>query len=193
MNKKNVMCLLGLFLLTSCAPVIIGAGALVGTLATREKGVSGTLSDSQMSTLIKTKIYSFSPDLHAQVGVNVQDAEVLLTGTVQDTQWQIEAERLAWEVKGVKQVDNHIQGPEDSESASTIKDSWITTQIKTNLLFKDEVRSLNYSIKTVNGIVYIMGMAQTQAELDYVTKKASTIDGVKKVLCYARLKDEPSV
>ena len=42
-------------LLSSCAPIIIGGGAMVGALATREKGVSGTVSDSQISVLIKAK------------------------------------------------------------------------------------------------------------------------------------------
>jgi osmotically-inducible protein OsmY len=125
------------------------------------------------------------------VGVNVQNSEVLLTGTVQDPQWQVEAERIAWEVKGVKQVDNHIQTTEDPESSGAIKDAWITTKMKTTLLFKEAVRSLNYSIKTVGGVVYVMGTAQNQEELDYVTQTASTIDGVKKVVCYARLKDDP--
>jgi osmotically-inducible protein OsmY len=180
-----------LFLLSACVPVVIGSGAAIGTLATREKGVTGTMSDSQMSTFLKAKLYAFNPDLHAQVGVNVQNAEVLLTGTVQTPEWSVEAERMAWEVKGVKQVNNHIETTEDPESSGVIKDSWITTKIKTDLLFTENVRSLNYSIKTVNCVVYIMGIAQTQEELDYVTKSASTIDGVKKVVCYARLKDDP--
>ncbi len=176
--------------LSSCAPVIIGGGAMVGALATREKGVSGTMSDSQISVAIKAKYYQFNPDLHAQVGVNVQNAEVLLTGSVSDPQWQVEAEKMAWEVNGVKQVDNHIEVSEGAGLGSIAADGLITTQVKANLLFDGDIRSLNYSVKTVGGVVYIMGLAQSQEELEKVTKYASGVKGVKKVVSYVKLKDE---
>jgi osmotically-inducible protein OsmY len=179
--------------LSSCAPVIIGSGAVVGALATREKGVSGTMSDSQISIAIKAKYYQFNPDLYARVGVNVQSGEVLLTGSVPDSQWQVEAEKMAWEVNGVKQVDNHIETSDSSGLASIAVDSWITTQVKTNLLFDESIRSLNYSIKTVDGNIYIMGFAQSQEELEKVTKYASGVKGVKKVVSYVRLKEESTI
>ncbi len=177
-------------LLSSCAPIIIGGGAMVGALATREKGVSGTVSDSQISVLIKAKYYSFNSDLHSKVGVNVQSGEVLLTGSVPDPQWQVEAERMAWEVNGVKQVDNHIEVSEGGGLGSIAQDALITTQVKSHLLFDGDIRSLNYSIKTVAGNVYIMGLAQSQEELEKVTKYASGAKGVNKVISYAKLKEE---
>lgn len=189
--KFSLTLLLLVSFLSSCAPVIIGGGALVGALATREKGVSGTVSDSQISVMIKAKYYSFNSDLHSKVGVNVQSGEVLLTGSVPDPQWQVEAERMAWEVNGVKGVDNHIEVSEDGGGLGTLaQDTLITTQVKSHLLFDGDIRSLNYSIKTIAGNVYIMGLAQSQEELEKVTKYASGVKGVNKVVSYAKLKEE---
>lgn len=177
--------------LSSCiAPLVIGGGAAVGTLATREKGVMGTVDDSQISVVVKAKLYQFDPDLYAKVTVNVQSGEVLLAGSVQKPEWQVEAERIAWEVKGVKQVVNHIEVAEGEGFGTMMSDSVITTQVKANLLCDGDIRSLNYSIKTINGVVYIMGIAQNQAELDKVTKYASSVKGVQKVLSYAKVKEE---
>lgn len=196
-NLKNIATVTALIasssLLSGClAPLVIGGGAAVGTLATREKGVTGTMSDSQISIVVKAKLYSFNPDLHARVGVNVQEKEVLLTGKVHVPEWQVEAERLAWQAKGVKKVLNDIQVVDHDEFGvgAFAKDSWITTQLKSKILFTEKVRSLNYSIKTVGSVVYIMGIAQSQEELDEVLKIASNIMYVSRVVNYTKLKDE---
>jgi len=177
--------------LSSCiAPLVIGGGAAVGTLATREKGVMGTVDDSQISVVIKAKLYQFDPDLYAKVTVNAQNGEVLLVGSVQKPEWQVEAERIAWEAKGVKQVVNHIEVSEGEGVGTMLQDGVITTQVKANLFCDGDIRSLNYSIKTVNGVVYIMGIAQSQEELDKVGKYASSVKGVQKVMSYAKIKEE---
>lgn len=183
-------------LLSGClAPLVIGGGAAIGTLATREKGVSGAMSDSQISVVIKSKLYSFDPDLHARVGVNVQDREVLLTGKVHNPEWQMEAERLSWQAKGVLKVLNNIETSDKDEFAvgAFAKDSWITTQLKSKILFTEKVRSLNYSVKTVAGVVYVMGVAQNQEELDEVLNMASNTAYVQRVVNYTKIKGDADV
>ena len=68
------------------------------------------------------------------------------------------------------------------------KDTWITTQVKSAMLFRADVYSLNYSVKTVSGIVYLMGIAHNEEELQVITDIASKVDGVKKVVSYVRIK-----
>lgn len=196
MNKNIKIALslsTSLFLVTGClAPLVIGGGAAIGTLAVREKGVTGTMSDSQISVVIKAKLYSYDPDLHARVTVNVEGGEVLLTGSVQNQEWPVEAERIAWEASGVKKVLNNIQVVDNDEIGIGIyaQDSWITTQLKSKLLFGDDIRSLNYSIKTVGGVAYILGVAQSKEELDKVLDIASKTSGVTKVVNYTRVRGE---
>jgi osmotically-inducible protein OsmY len=189
---KFFVLVLALTTLSACAPIILGGGAVIGTLATRDKGITGTASDSQISTVLKAKIYSYSSDLYTKIGMNVQNGEVLLTGSVPNPEWQAEAERIAWTVDGVKHVINHIEVSEGGGLSDMATDSFITTQLKTTLLCDGAVRSLNYSIKTVGGVVYIMGDAQSQEELDLVSAHASKVKGVKKVINYARVKPNAS-
>ncbi|MDP5370565.1 MAG: BON domain-containing protein, partial [Pseudomonadota bacterium] len=70
------------------------------------------------------------------------------------------------------------------------QDSWITTQLKSKLLFGDDIRSLNYSLKTVGGVAYILGVAQSKEELDKVLDIASKTSGVTKVVNYTRVRGE---
>jgi osmotically-inducible protein OsmY len=178
--------------LSSCvAPLIIGGGAAVAGMATREKSMAGTVSDTQLSASIKKKFYGFSSDLHSQVNVNVQNTEVLLTGAVKDEAWRVEAEKLCWQVVGVSQVHNYVEAQENIESFGDVtKDGWITTRAKSKMMVLSDVYSLNYNIKTVNGVIYLMGIAQDQTELEKVTKALGEIGGVSKLICLVRIKGE---
>jgi len=51
-------------------------------------------------------------------------------------------------------------------------DAWISTQIESKLLFTKDIKSVNYSVETIDGVVYLMGIAQDREELDAVTQIA---------------------
>jgi len=70
-------------------------------------------------------------------------------------------------------------------------DSWISTQIESKLLFAKDIASVNYSTETIDGNVYLMGVAQNKEELENVAKIASQISGVKKVVSHVRIKGIP--
>ena len=70
---------------------------------------------------------------------------------------------------------------------------WVTrdlvaAQLRARLVGDAAIASINYSIETVNGSVYLIGIAQHQAELDRVVAYARNIRYVRRVLNYMRLK-----
>ena len=101
------------------------------------------------------------------------------------------AVRLAWTVKGVREVIDEIQVNDKSGLADFARDSWIGAQIRSRLLLEKNLRSVNYSVEAVNGVVYLMGIAQDQNELDKATYIASTTAYVKQVVSHVILKDDP--
>ena len=117
---------------------------------------------------------------------------MLLTGVVLTPEDRIEAGRLAWTVNGVKEVLNEVAVSDKSSVADFAKDTWITTQLRTKLLGDRLVSDINYSIETVNGTIYLMGIAQSEAELERVTGHARTIRGVQRVVSHVRLKTDPA-
>lgn len=178
--------------LTRCTPIVlVGGGVTAGSLALREKPTGEILNDSMISTRVIKAIYKVDPQLQAQVGVNVQEKEVLLTGAVPSEEQKCAVEEAVWKVKHVKRVYNHIDISDNPPIHNYAKDAWITSQIKTKLLSNFKVRSVNYSVKTVNNVVFIFGIARTQEELEKVVKTASRTHGVERVMSYIRLKSGP--
>ena len=94
-------------------------------------------------------------------------------------------------MKGVQQVENELQVTDQGGIINYGKDTWITTQLRSKMLTDTSVLDINYSVETVNGIVYLIGIAQNEGELTRVTDYARNIGGVLKVVSHVRMKDSP--
>jgi osmotically-inducible protein OsmY len=181
-----------LFLVSGCIPALVAGGTETAVVVAQERSVGNAVDDASILVQIKNLyLKQDTKDLFANVEIKVVEGRVLLTGNVDKADSQIEAVRLAWQVNGVKEVINEIQINDQAGIWNYTRDVWISTQVKSRLLLEKGVRSINYSIITVNQVVYIMGVAQDQTELDKVTKVASTTSYVQRVVSYVRLKDDP--
>lgn len=182
-------------LLSACVPVLIGAGAgAVGETAMQERSVGGAVDDTTILAGVKSKFIGRDINhLFHAVAVEVHEGRVLLVGRVLRIEDKQEAERLTWQIEGVKEVINEIEISNDGETAEMFaRDSWITTQIRSQLLVEKNIRSINYVTETVAGTVYLLGIAQDETELNRVKKIASRVQGVKRVVSHVRMKNDPN-
>ncbi|HET8725995.1 MAG TPA: BON domain-containing protein, partial [Alphaproteobacteria bacterium] len=131
-----------------------------------------------------------SLDLYSSLGLSVNEGRVLVTGQVPTPEARVTAIRLVWQVDGVREVINEVAVAESDGISGYARDAWITTQLRTRLTFDTSLRAINYSVETVGGTIYLMGVAQDQAELDRVIAHARQIPYVRQVISYVRMKDE---
>ncbi len=178
-----------LFVLSSCTPIgmAAGAGAALGIAAAKEGGISNTASDLKIKALISDKWFKYDLGTFAKLSLTVNQGRVLITGVVQDPDDRVEAVRLAWQVEGVHQVINEIRVAQSEGVPGYVRDQWITTRLRTQMTFDREIQSINYSIDTVAGTIYLMGVAQNQTELNKVIDLARTIPNVQQVISYVKL------
>jgi osmotically-inducible protein OsmY len=175
-----------------CTPIGVaaGAGAAVGTAASREGGIGQGWSDTKIHAYIADAWFRYNVDMYRVLELNVREGRVLITGRVQNPQWRVDAVRLAWQAPSVRQVINEIR-VENSEGVSGYaRDSWIDTQLKTKLIVDSDVRSIDYNFDCVGGVVYLMGIGRDQEELDRVIAHAREIPYVKEVVSYVRLRTD---
>jgi osmotically-inducible protein OsmY len=190
MNKFALMVLgVSVLALPGCTAVGLaaGAGASVGIAASQEGGLSQAVTDGRIQLEINDLWFRFSVEAFAKLDLTVNNGRVLVTGVVQDPEHRVEAIRLAWQPKGVQQVINEVQVAEGRGIVGYAKDTWITTRLRTALTVDREVLSINYSIDTVQGTVYLMGWAQDRTELNRVIENARTISGVSSVVSYVKI------
>ena len=176
--------------LAGCGPsTVIGAGAMAGNAAMQERGFVKTVEDTATETKINANLLGYSGELFIDVSVEVYEGRTLLTGKVKQTKDRIEAVRIAWNTSGVKEVINEIQVEDTSDLLDAARDHWVTAELATAITFDKQIKAINYSLDTVNGTVYIMGIAQSQAELDRVRDHARQLSYVRRIISYVRLKD----
>ncbi|HEY0900924.1 MAG TPA: BON domain-containing protein [Micavibrio sp.] len=197
MKNKNLLLLASLFMaagfLSSCTPVgmAVGAGATLGVASQQEGGISSAADDVRIKAMIGDKWFKYKVDTFSKLSTTVDQGRVLITGVVQNPDDRVEAVRLAWQVEGVKQVINEIRVADSDGLPGYVRDKWITTRLRTQLTFEKNISAVNYSIDTVQGTVYLMGVARNQAELDRVIGIARTIPNVKEVVSYVKPRGEP--
>lgn len=167
-----------------------GAGAVGVTAAQSEKGFRRSMSDTEIRIAINEKWLQADEEMFRKVNLQVQEGRVLLTGNVRLPEQRIEAVRLCWQVPGVREVINEIEVSDKSGLGNLARDTWISTQLRSTILFDSAVASINYSIETVNQVIYLMGVAQSQEELDRVVGHAKDIAYVRGVVSYVLLKDD---
>ena len=173
--------------LSGCTAVV-GAGAAVGVTAFQERGIKGRAKDLKIEAMILESFISEELLLLATIGVEVYESRVLLTGASKDKSITDKAIKLSWAIEGVKEVINEIQTHNSTSIIDFSKDSWITAQMRSKLTFDINVYSINYSIETVNGTVYLIGIAQDDTEHNIVKQYASQIKFVNRVISHVRIK-----
>ena len=193
-SKKKISAVLCAVVLSQivngCVPIIAGGAAVTGTTVIQERTVGAAMDDTTIWAEIKhLYIQKDVNSLLSDVSVKVNIGRVLLTGNVRDSQTRVEAVRLAWQPYGVKEVINEIRVTDKSTAKDYATDAWITTQSRSKILLQRDVRSVNYSLETVDGVVFVFGIARSQEELDTVVHVVSTIKGVKQVVSHVRIKD----
>lgn len=179
-------------LLTGCIPSLVLTGATTtGVVASQERSAGNAVDDVGIRlTIYNLYIRKDVGDLFRNVAIRVTEGRVMLTGSVDKPETSVEAVRLAWQARGVREVINEIQVNDKSGILDYARDTWIATQVRTKLLLEKNVRSVNYSVEVVNNVVYLMGIAQDEDELRKATYLASTTQYVKQVISHVLLKDD---
>jgi osmotically-inducible protein OsmY len=177
--------------LAGCVEVAAGGAAAVTTAALEERGLKAAVNDNVIRARILDKWIDHSEEMTRKVDIGVTEGRVLLTGIVPNQQMRLDAVRFAWQADGVKEIINEIQVDSSAGIGTFARDTWITTQLISKLTFDKRVSSINYSVETVAGTVYLMGIAQDQAELNRVQNHARNLSHVRRVVTYVRLKDDP--
>ena len=185
--------------LGACAAVVAGF-ALAGcssptmildaaTTVAEDRSMSQVGTDVGLKIDINAKLLSQKyRDLFFDVNTNVYENRVMLTGSVETGSQKRRATLLVRSIKGVKKVINELQVTGDGTLTDTANDLWIETKLKARLVGADGVSSINYRWRSVNGVVYFIGVAQNRRELSRVVRLARDTNHVNKVVTHVRIK-----
>ncbi|PKQ01175.1 MAG: hypothetical protein CVT73_24225 [Alphaproteobacteria bacterium HGW-Alphaproteobacteria-12] len=174
--------------LGGCVPLIAGAGGAAAVGASQDRGFEQAVDDNEIAFEINRKLLAQHSNLYSGISTQVRKGRVLLTGRVPAQEDRIAVTRLVWSIGGVKEVINELHVGKEGGFSQSVSDTTISTKLRARLTGDSNVSGINYSIETVDGVVYLMGTALDRAELDRVVAHARDIKGVRNVVSYVEVK-----
>ncbi len=167
--------------LAGCAPLVIGGGAVVGTLMATDRRTTGTqVEDEGIEMRTASRIRETLGD-RVHVNVTSYNRQVLLTGEVPTAADGQKVEQIAQGVDNVRSVVNDLGVMPASSLTQRSRDAFISTKVRASLVDAKDLSANAFKVVTERGVVYLMGRV-TQREAKRSAEIARGVDGVRKVV-----------
>ena len=177
---KKIFSLILIFVITSCTSASqFGAGVNI-TFDPRTIGMQ--IDDTIMQKNLSARLALADKKYFISIQTEVLDGRIFLSGKVDEPEEKIKITKMAWETNGVRSVKNAITIKGQSNFKSTAKDIFITSQLRTALIFNKNTKARNYTLETVNKNIYIFGIAMSEEEKKEVINEANKIYDVDEVI-----------
>jgi len=158
-----------------------------------EPGYGERIEDSSITAAVKSKLLWNRHTEGLSAKVETRRGRVTLSGTADSAAARDAAGRLAMATRGVVSVNNQLvvdsgkptaadsAKSTTSEAKGDMADTWITTKVKSTLLYSSNVAGTDINVSTQNGIVTLSGKVSSGAERDLAVELAQNVRGVKSV------------
>jgi osmotically-inducible protein OsmY len=153
-----------------------------------ERDFGTRISDATTTATVKSKLLWNRNTEGLAINVSTENSVVTLEGQVDSDASKQLAERLAANTEGVQQVRNRLdvaadapRADRDRETGMAISDAWITSKVKSTLLFSRNVSGTDISVETHDGVVTLEGRVASDAEKALAVELARDIRGVQRV------------
>ncbi len=178
-TKALIYLLMGT-LLTSCAvAVVVGAA---GSMAVYDRRSISTIERDARIFYVVHKAIVTDPRFHdSRILVSSFNHVVLLVGQTPAASLRVVAEKVARSAPNVRRVYDEITVDAPLSLTQRSKDTFITTQARSNMLRESDLESGSIRIVTENGIVYLMGIV-TQDQANIAVNVARHVSGVVRVV-----------
>ena len=183
MKNKIILISLIFTIFTGCVGLsskgVFGTGV---TIALDPRTLGTQIDDSVMQKSLTARLAIKDRIYLLYVSTKVLDGRIFLTGKVNNPEEKLQITKLAWETKGVRSVKNDIKIKEDFNFKQSAKDTLITAQLRSALLFNKKIKSTNYQIDTYKKKIFIYGISLTGEERKEVINEAKEILDVEDVI-----------
>ena len=166
-------------LITGCvAAVVAGAAGMVYD----RRSVSTIEADARLFHLVHTAIVTDPQFRDSRILVTSFNRVILLVGQTPTASLRVVAEKIARNTPGVQRVYDEVSVNNPIPLTQRTKDSWITGQVRSNMLTKKGLESGSIRVVTENVVVYLMGIAtaeQAALSVDVARRVAGVVKVVK--------------
>ncbi len=173
----------------ACVPFSTATGLVAdaGYTASEKRTADEVISDNAIKIKLNQALFEADIDLFKNVSTVVYKGRVLLLGSVETPAAKARAATLAAGIEGVRELINDIQVADGNGIMGFVNDVLIEKTIQSALFLDERIRSANYRVRSVNGVVYLIGAARDRSELERVLAQIRKTDGVERVVNHIQI------
>lgn len=151
-----------------------------------------SVNDANITAKVKSQLLWNSNTQGMQIDVDTDSQVVTLKGKVNSSTESELAEQVARNTDGVRDVHNRLQVNKDSSAGTSpdtepsdarqkVSDTWITTKVKSSLIYNRSINADEIDVEVKGGVVQLDGTVSSELEKETAITIAEDIRGVKDV------------
>ena len=170
---------------------IIGLSLLAAALSLSACASSRNLDDSFAdltgNAALKSVLFEDRSHDYGDVDITLYEGRLMLTGTMPSEAGRTKLIENAWKAENIKEVIDEVFVGDDTSFGQGVEDTRIDNTLRLRLTTAKNVVGSHYKIAVSGAVVYLLGVARDQAELDEAIELARSIAGVEKVVSHVAL------
>ena len=174
---------LGVAGINSVENLIEVVAQFVPPVTTGDRAFGELVDDTTVTSAVRSKLAwsRYADGLRANVATT--RGKVHLTGHTTTAEGKDAAGRLAMSTHGVRSLTNdlEIQPGVVTSIGGDLADGWITTKVKSTLLYSTHVAGRDIEVGTQGGVVRLSGKVASETERALAVELAGNVRGVKSV------------
>ena len=186
--QRILLFLIAAMMLAGCATTVASLAVDGAYTASEERTLDDVVDDNGIKLELNKLLLDDGLGLFKDVGTVVYRRHVYLLGDVEKADDKARAGKIAHVPEKVSGVTNDIQVTDEGDVITLVDDIYIEKVIQADYLFDSDVDSSNFRVRSVNGVVYLIGLAESQAELDKAVAIVDARDDVRRIVNYVKVK-----
>lgn len=174
--------------LAGCAPTAASLAVDGAYTASEERSVDDVVDDNGIKLELNKLLLDEGLGLFKDVSTVVYRRHVYLLGDVEKAADKKRAGEIAHKPEKVSGVTNAIQVTSAGDIGDVVDDIYIEKAIQTDFLFDSEIDSANFRVRSVNGVVYLIGLAESPVELTKALTIVQARHDVRRIVNYVKVK-----
>lgn len=170
----------------ACAPSTLPLGVAGSSerVAVADGSSAAPADDSMITLELNKRLIDYGAGLFKDVRTVVFEGRALLLGRVGDRVAQQKATAVASSMEMVGEVINEIHVGDESDVGTFLNDVAIEKTITDNYALDQSIHAAHYRVRAVEGVVYLIGRASDQGELQRALAVAGETGNVKSVVSH---------
>lgn len=181
------------FLSSACVKTVIKSSELANKITRLHRDTNQVKLDLDLEERLKKSIEDGKKEFlqnnnlkdFGYYDIKVIEGRVMLTGIVFDAQTKTYIVEKIVNDSATRTLLNELEIRKKVRTTSMSMEDYVLEQnISSKLFLKSKIKSLNYEISVIDGVAYVLGIAEDGSERQLLLDMISTVKGVKQVVSH---------